>query len=214
MQEVAQNKEFIYVSDGITFENGLIQTIFGLAISNETVKFLNPPKLTSENTLHYLKHAYSNAFVRNLLPPESLPWIWQKPFHLITFNQFFWSKFMFPFPPAVPFPKLCSVEYGRIVSCVNSCSWKQTTFSESVLTKESSSMEVLIPQIAFILSARLISLYLYVSKVAQLECPIFSSEQSVKCHSEDVSGLELILHLKKWLKILLDHYYLKFLFTH
>lgn len=54
-------------------------------------------------------------------------------------------------------------------------------------------MEVLIPQIAFILSARLISLYLYVSKVAQLDCPIFSVEQSVKCHS-DVSSLELIPH--------------------
>ena len=55
-------------------------------------------------------------------------------------------------------------------------------------------MEVLIPQISFILSVCLINLYHYVSKVAQLECPIFSAEQSVKCHSEDVSSLELIPH--------------------
>lgn len=125
---------------------------------------------------------------------EILPWIWQKLCSSYHLSSVLLSKFMFPFPTAAPFPKLSSVEYGRVVSCVNSCSWKQITFSESILTKESSSMEVLIPQIAFILSARLISLYLYVSKVAQLECPIFSVEQSIKCHSEDVSSLELVPH--------------------
>lgn len=52
---LAQNKEFIsatYVSDGITFENGLIQMSFGLAVCNEAVKFLNQAKLASENSLH------------------------------------------------------------------------------------------------------------------------------------------------------------------
>lgn len=38
-------------SDGITFENGLIQMNVGLATCKEAVKFLNLAKLASENTI-------------------------------------------------------------------------------------------------------------------------------------------------------------------
>lgn len=54
---------------------------------------------------------------------------------------------MFNFPKPALFPRLSSVEYVKVVSCVESGLLKQITFSKSVLKNESSSTEVSVPQI-------------------------------------------------------------------
>lgn len=56
---------------------------------------------------------------------------------------------MLPFPKPALFPKLNSVEYVKVVSSVESSFLKQITFSKSILTNESSSVEVSISQIGF-----------------------------------------------------------------